>query len=79
MSMSEVADLRQQIELEYQAMQNAMMLFAEGKARHAFITARMNGVGYYQQALATHIGKEAAGKFVYERYLAAIGEEVCSE
>jgi hypothetical protein len=76
MSMSEIADIRQQIELEYQAMQGAMMLFAEGTARHAFITARMNGVGYYQQALAAHIGKEAAGKFVYERYLAAVGEEI---
>jgi len=74
-SMSEIADLRQHIELEYQAMQNAMMGFAAGHARHAFITARMNGVGYYQQALATHIGKEAARKFVYERYLAAVGEE----
>ena len=78
MSMSEIADLRQQIDLEYQAMQNAMLLFAEGNARHAFITARMNGVGYYQQALAVHIGKEAAGKFVYERYVAAIGEEISS-
>lgn len=75
MSMSEVSDLRQQIELEYQAMQNAMTGFAEGTARHAFITARMNGIGHYQRALATHIGKEAARKFVYERYLAAIGEE----
>jgi hypothetical protein len=74
-SMSEIADLRQHIELEYQAMQNAMRGFAAGHARHAFITARMDGVGYYQHALAAHIGKEAARKFVYERYVAAIGEE----
>jgi hypothetical protein len=78
-SMSEVADLRRQIDLECQAMQHAMMGFAEGTARHAFITARMNGVGYYQQALAAHIGKEAAEKFVYERYLAAIGDEISLE
>jgi len=75
MSMSEVANLRQNIELEYEAMQHAMTGFAEGTSRHSFITARINGVGYYQQALALLIGKEAASKFVYERYLAAVGEE----
>jgi hypothetical protein len=79
MSMSEAADLRQNIELEYEAMQRAMTAFAEGTARHAFITARMDGVGHYQQALAVHIGKEAAGKFVFERYLAAVGEETIPE
>jgi hypothetical protein len=77
--MSEVANLRQQIDLEYQAMQNAMTGFAEGSARHAFITARLNGVGRYRQALALLIGEEAAGMVIYERYLAAIGEEISPE
>lgn len=79
MSISEVANLRQQIDLEYQAMQNAMTGFAEGTARHAFITARLNGVGRHRQALALLIGEEAAGMLIYERYLAAIDEEISSE
>lgn len=79
MSMSEVANLRQHIELEYEAMQHAMTGFAEGTARHTFITARMNGVGYYQQALALLIGKEAASQFVYDCYVTAVGEEGAPE
>lgn len=67
MSKSEVVELRHRIELEYDAMTG----FAAG-------TARLNRVGQYQQALAQHIGEEAAMKLVYELYTDAANEQTCA-
>lgn len=75
MSKSEVAELRRRIELEYQAMQRAMTDFAAGTARHEFIMARLNRIGQCQEALAQHMGEEAAMKLVYELYADAVGEQ----
>jgi hypothetical protein len=71
MSKSEVVEPRHRIELEYEAMQRAMTGFAAG-------TARLNRVGQYQQALAQHIGEEAAMKLVYELYTDAADEQTCA-
>ncbi len=75
MSKSEIAKLRHRIELEYEAIQRAMTSFAAGTARHEFIMARLNRIGQCREALAQHMGEEAAMKLVYELYADAVGEQ----
>jgi hypothetical protein len=75
MSKSEVAELRRRIELECEAIQRAMTGFAAGTARHEFIMARLNRLGQCREALAQHIGEEAAMKLVYELYADAVDEQ----
>src|SRR5258708_5241003 len=45
MNQSEVARLRQQIELQLEAMRLGMSGLATGRARHAFIRAQMDRIG----------------------------------
>src|SRR5581483_2850141 len=52
---SEVAQLRQRIEKEYQAAQEAVSGFRQ-TGKHAFITASLDRIGNYQAQLATLIG-----------------------
>lgn len=59
-SQSEVARLRQQIVLEYEAAYRALTAPASGSARHAVITAKMERIGDHQLALASLIGEEAS-------------------
>ncbi len=66
---SEVAQLREQIELELDAMHRGMNGLAQGTARHAFINARMDRVGACQDSLAAHIGAEAASQVVCALYM----------
>lgn len=66
---SEIVQLRQQIELEMDAMQRAMNGFAQGTARHTFIHARMERIGACQDTLAHHIGPTAAGQIVCNLYM----------
>lgn len=73
--MSEVAELKRRIELEYEAIQRAMTGLAAGTARHEYIMARLNNVGQYKEELSQHIGVGAAMKLVYELYEQAMGEE----
>ncbi len=68
MSRSEVARLRQQIELELEAMRNGMAGFAQGMARHHFIQARMERVGIYQDKLAEQVGDHKAGFMLCQLY-----------
>jgi hypothetical protein len=57
---SEVAALRKQIELEYDAGRRAIHDFSLGGTRHQFITQRMENMYKKVEALSTTIGEEAA-------------------
>jgi hypothetical protein len=68
MSESEVAQLRRQITLEYEAMVRGLTGFAEGAARHAVIKARMRCMDTYYKKLVQQIGEEKALLTVCELY-----------
>jgi hypothetical protein len=65
---SEIACLRQQIEAQLVAMRRGLSGFSSGAARHAFITARMERIGAYQDGLARRLGENAANMVVYGLY-----------
>ncbi|MEO9031516.1 MAG: hypothetical protein ABI413_22150 [Ktedonobacteraceae bacterium] len=60
MSESEVARLRQHMELEHQASVWALSGLASGTAQHAFITARMRHMDTCYQHLSELVGEERA-------------------
>jgi hypothetical protein len=66
MSQSEVARLRQQIALEYEAAQRGLYGFAEGTSQHAFITARLENIAACHDALKVLVGELEAIKIVAE-------------
>ena len=68
MNQSEVARLREQIELQLQAMQQGLHGLASGRARHAFIQARMQRIGEYQDDLARQIGEQEADQLLWGLY-----------
>ena len=68
MNRSEVAQLRQQIELQLEALQRAMYGLATGTARHAFIQARMERIGACQDRLAEQVGETVANQIVCSMY-----------
>lgn len=68
MNMSEVARLREQVKLEYEAMMRGLHGFAEGSAMHKFIAARMARVGSYHDELAKELGKDKATQIIGELY-----------
>jgi hypothetical protein len=73
MAKSEVAQLRQRITEEYEAMKQGLTGFAWGSAKHAFIDARMKRVdGYYDQ-LAQYVGAQEATQTVCELYAEILG------
>lgn len=69
---SEVARLRQQIDLEFALMQRGLTALALGTARHNFIDARIARVDSYQGELARLVGESKAIQIVCERYDAAM-------
>jgi hypothetical protein len=77
-SKSEVARLRQQIELEFASMQRGLTAFALGTARHTFIYTRMEHVEGYQRKLAELVGESKAAQVVCERYNAVM-EDIAPE
>ncbi len=75
---SEVARLRQQIELELDAMRRGLYGISAGTARHAFIHARMERIGACQDTLAHEIGEKAASQVVCSMYMQTMEQEtVC--
>ena len=58
-NLSEVARLREQIEQEYSAAQQALSGYAQ-VARHDFIDARMQRIETCRKALSTLVGEEKA-------------------
>lgn len=73
MHMSEVARVREEIELQLEAMQRGMYGFASGTARHAFVRARMDRIGEYQQKLTDCIGEQDADQLVCSLYSEKMG------
>jgi hypothetical protein len=63
---SEVARLLEQIDQQYEAAQRGMSGLAQGAARHAFITARMERMGQMHQELGHLIGADQAIQLVVE-------------
>ncbi len=69
---SEIAHLRQQIEVQLVAMRRGLAGLSSGNARHAFINARMERIGAYQDGLASCLGESAASGLVYGLYNAVM-------
>jgi hypothetical protein len=65
---SEVAYLRQQIEVQLVAMRRGLTGFSSGSARHAFIQARLERISGYQNSLVEHLGESLADHLVYGLY-----------
>ena len=70
--MSEVARLRKQIELECEAMKQALYGYAI-VASHDVINHKYDNLGRYQEELEQHMGKEEANVIVVETYMKVIG------
>jgi hypothetical protein len=66
---SEVAALMHQIDLEYEAVTRGLLGLAEGVARHAWITARMELLASLHEQLEGAVGTEEATRLVLERTL----------
>ena len=79
---SEVAQLRQQIEMELTSMWHGLNGYASGTARHNFIHTRMERVGACQDMLAQHLGEHAATQMVCQMYMHStepeLPQETCS-
>ena len=63
---SEVARIKRQIELEYEAAQCGMYGFAAGAGKHEFITARMENMGRCHEKLIALVGEREATKALAE-------------
>ena len=75
---SEVARLREQIELQLEAMQSGLRGLAYGRARHAFIFKCMERVGAYQDGLTKYIGENGADQTVFNIYVKVMEHEQSS-
>ena len=79
---SEIAQLRQQIEMELSSMRYGLSGFASGNARHTFIHTRMERVGACQDMLAQYLGERAATEIVCQMYMHSmecdLPQETCS-
>lgn len=73
MHKSEVARIREEIELQLEAMQRGMYGFASGSARHSFIRARMARIDEYQHKLTAQIGEHDADQIIYNLYSEIVG------
>jgi len=63
---SEVAQLLQQINLEYEAATRGLTGLSAGSAKHSFITARLEQIGVYHEQLASLVGEVQATQLVIE-------------
>lgn len=65
---SEVARLRRQIDLEFEALQRIKSGLSVGTVRHDFIQARMRTVDVCQDKLEQLVGDAQASQIVYGLY-----------
>jgi hypothetical protein len=63
---SEIAQLLQQINLEYEAATRGLTGLSAGSAKHSFITARLEQIGVYHEQLASLVGEVQATQLVIE-------------
>src|SRR2546430_5847965 len=71
--MSEVARLREQIEMECHAMRLALYGYAV-TASHEVIEQKYNSLGKYQDALEQLVGEEEANNIVVEIYIKVVAD-----
>jgi len=71
---SEIAKLREQIELEVGSMHQGLVGLAV-VAKHQFIEARYRRLGQLEDELATHIGETQAAQFSCQAYIRLIKGE----
>ena len=64
---SEVAQLLQQISLEYEAATRGLTGLSAGSAKHSFITARLEQIGAYHEQLVNLVGEVQATHLVIEQ------------
>jgi hypothetical protein len=65
---SQIAQLRDRIELEIESMHQGLTGLAM-VARHKLITARYNRLGQLEEELATHVGEARAAQFSCQAYI----------
>ncbi|HKV58536.1 MAG TPA: hypothetical protein VJO32_09640 [Ktedonobacteraceae bacterium] len=65
-SKSEVARIKRQIELEYEAAQRGMYGFMAGAGKHEFINARVENIGRCHEQLKTLMGEHEATRALAE-------------
>ncbi len=73
MHKSEVARIREEIELQLEAMQRGMYGYASGSARHSFIRARMDRIDEYHHKLTDRMGELDADQLVCSLYSEIVG------
>lgn len=66
MSQSEIARIRQQIELEQQAAWLGLYGLAQGTAQHTFITAKMERIWDLRETLVPLVGEDEANRMMCE-------------
>ena len=71
---SELAQLLQQISLEYEAATRGLTGLSAGSAKHSFITARLEQIGVYHERLVSMVGEVQATQLVIE-----LAEEKCRD
>jgi len=64
---SEVAQLLQQISLEYEAATRGLTGLSAGSTKHSFITARLERIGVYHEQLVSLVGEVQATQLVIEQ------------
>jgi hypothetical protein len=72
---SEVARLRAQIDLEFEAMQRGLHGVAAGTAKHQFIMAKMERAGRLTDELAGYVGEQEANTINAQAYMQAVERE----
>lgn len=70
-SRSEIAMLRQQIALEYEAAQRGLSGFAQGAAQHAFINQRLENMSRHHETLRGLVGEQEATKLLVDAMMEA--------
>jgi len=65
-SSSEVARLRERIQLEYEAAQRGLSGIAQGTAQHAFITRRLENMAEHHRELEQLVGEQEATSILKE-------------
>lgn len=73
--MSEIARLREKVDLECRASRAALKGIAAGVAQHRFIEARLRNIDYYHSRLSTLVGEEQATAYLCEVFEPKEGEE----
>ncbi|QBD75014.1 hypothetical protein EPA93_02995 [Ktedonosporobacter rubrisoli] len=77
--LSQVAQLRAQIEAELTAMQQGLTGLASGTARHHIISAKLRRVDHLTGELAHHVGEKVATDMSCQAYVRVFDAEQAEE